>query len=344
MKKLLNTLYVTKEGAYLRRERETIIVELEGKEAFKVPAINIENLICIGYNIMASPGLMHLTSEYNIGMAFYGGNGEYLARIQGAQSGNVLLRRRQYRMADDEVKCTDTARWIIGAKIANSRNILQRCLRNYPDHYGKENMSAIITDLAIYLNKLKSVETVDEVRGIEGYAANEYFSCFSYLLTNNVDEFAFLSRSRRPPLDRTNALLSFLYTMVYHDVTSALEGVGLDPAVGFLHKDRPGRSSLALDIMEELRGYIADRLVISMINLGQVKPDGFTFTETGAVTMNDKTRATVIESYQKKKQEEIMHPYLEEKVKIGLLPHIQALLMARYVRGDIECYPPFLIR
>lgn len=344
MRKLLNTLYVTKEGAYIRREREAILIELEGKEVMRIPAINLENLVCIGYNIMASPGAMQLVSEYKIGMAFYSGTGEFMARIQGTQSGNVLLRRRQYRLADKEDKSADIARWIVGAKVANSRNILQRCLRNYPDHYGRENLSYAVFELACHLRRLKTIETVDEIRGIEGYAANQYFSCFSYLLTQNVDEFAFLTRSRRPPLDRTNALLSFLYTMVYHDVTSALEGVGLDPAVGFLHRDRPGRYGLALDIMEEMRGYLADRLAVNLINLGQVKPDGFSFTDSGAVLMNDKTRAVVIEAYQKRKQEEIVHPYIEEKIKIGLLPHVQALLMARYVRGDMECYTPFLIR
>ncbi|MEI7811003.1 MAG: type I-C CRISPR-associated endonuclease Cas1c [Ignavibacteria bacterium] len=344
MRKLLNTLYVTKDGSYLRRERETIVIEFEKKDVFRVPAINIENIVCIGYSIMASPGLMQLTGEYNIGLAFYGGNGEFYARVQGAQSGNVLLRRRQYRLADESKQSTDIARWIVGAKVSNSRTILQRCLRNYPENQDREHIEKVIIQMAQFLNQLKDAGTTDEIRGIEGYVANQYFSCFNSMITTEKEAFRFVQRSRRPPLDRINALLSFVYMLIYHDVSSALEGVGLDPAVGFLHKDRPGRSSLALDIMEELRGYTGDRQVIGLINLKQIKPDGFTISDTGAVLMDKETRAVVIETYQKKKHEEIMHPYLEEKIKIGLIPYVQAQLMARYIRGDMECYPPFLIK
>jgi CRISPR-associated protein Cas1 len=344
VKKLLNTLYITREGAYIHREREVIVIECEKVEIFRVPAINIENIICIGFDIMASPGLMRLCSEYNIGLAFYGGNGEFIARVQGAQSGNVLLRRRQYRLADDKNKCAELVRWIIGAKIANSRSILQRCLRNYPENSEKAHLEKVIGILTNYLFKLKEITSIDEMRGIEGYVATEYFSCFTSMITADKESFGFVSRSRRPPLDRINALLSFIYTLLYHDVTSALEGVGLDPAVGYLHNDRPGRSSLALDIMEELRGYIGDRQVVNLINLKQIKADGFIFMDTGAVIMDDRTRASLVEAYQKKKQEEIIHPFIEEKIKIGLIPHVQAQLMARYIRGDIECYPPFLIK
>lgn len=344
MRKLLNTLYVTKEKAYVHRDREVIVISCDKEEIFRVPAINIENIVCIGYDIIATPGLMHLCSEHNIGLAFYGGNGEFMARVQGAQSGNVLLRRRQYRLADDERICTDIVRWIVGAKIANSRTILQRCLRNYPDNIEKGKLERVINIMAQYLLLIKESTEIDEIRGIEGYISTEYFSCFNSMLTNEKEAFAFVKRTRRPPLDRINALLSFIYTLIYHDMTSALEGVGLDPAVGFLHSERPGRASLALDIMEEFRGYLGERQVINLINQKQIKPEGFNISESGAVFMDDKTRAVLIETYQKKKHEEIVHPFLDEKVKIGLIPYIQAQLMARYIRGDIECYPPFLIK
>jgi len=344
LKKLLNTLYVTKEGAYLHRERETIIVEVEREKVLQLPIHTIKSVVCMGHGIMVSPGLMTLCCENSVTISFFTENGKFIANVVGPQSGNVLLRKEQYRRSDSLEKSGEIARMIVGAKISNSRAMLQRCTRNYPDHDNIGKLNEVISRLSYRLQQVKSCNDLDILRGIEGESANDYFGCFNYQLTAKETAFIFSGRNRRPPLDPVNAMLSFTYTLLHHDVASALEGVGLDPAVGFLHRDRPGRNSLALDVMEEFRAYVADRLVISMINLGQIKSKDFEITDSGAVNMSDTARKDLITAYQKRKQDEIKHPFLDESVKIGLIPHIQALLLARYLRGDLDIYPAFVVK
>jgi CRISPR-associated protein Cas1 len=262
--------------------------------------------------------------------------------VQGPVSGNVLLRRQHYRLADDESFSAQMAKSILIGKLANCRAVLQRTLRDHSEKVDSDGISAAAARLKNNLRVLQKEGTVDFLRGIEGEAAHTYFGVFDHLILSQKDGFEFRDRSRRPPLDRVNCLLSFLYTLLGHDVRSALESVGLDPAVGFLHRDRPGRPGLALDLMEEFRPFLADRLALSLINLGQIQKGGFKTLENGAVMMDDDTRKTVLVAYQKRKQDEILHPFLEEKVTVGLLPHIQALLLARHLRKDLDGYPPFL--
>jgi CRISPR-associated protein Cas1 len=343
MKHLLNTLYVTTQGAYLAREGETAVVRVEGETKLQLPIHTLGNIVCFG-QVSMSPALMGLCAERGVGVAFLTERGRFIARIQGPVSGNVLLRREQYRRADDETASAEIARSVVIAKIANCRAVLLRAARNRPDDSASAEVARAADSLAEHIKALDNEIVLDTIRGKEGDAARQYFSVFDHLITAQKDEFFFKERSRRPPLDNMNALLSFLYTLLVHDVSSALEGVGLDPAVGYLHRDRPGRPSLALDLMEELRPYFADRLALNLINLQQVKGKGFRRTETGAVEMDDETRKAVLVAYQERKQEEIQHPFLGEKIAIGLLPHCQALLMARYLRGDLDGYPPFLWR
>ena len=328
MKHLLNTLYVTTQGAYLAREGETAVVRVEGETKLQLPIHTLGNIVCFG-QVSMSPALMGLCAERGVGVAFLTERGRFIARIQGPVSGNVLLRREQYSRADDETASAEIARSVVIAKIANCRAVLLRAARNRPDDSASAEVARAAENLVEHIKALENETVLDTIRGKEGDAARQYFSVFDHLITAQKDSFFFKERSRRPPLDNMNALLSFLYTLLVHDVSSALEGVGLDPAVGYLHRDRPGRPSLALDLMEELRPYFADRLALNLINLQQVKGKGFRRTETGAV---------------ERKQEEIQHPFLGEKIAIGLLPHCQALLMARYLRGDLDGYPPFLWR
>jgi CRISP-associated protein Cas1 len=289
-----------------------------------------------------SPFLLGLCSEHGVAVSLLTEHGRFLARIQGPTSGNVLLRREQYRRSDDPVGTAALARTVVAAKIANARAILLRGPRDRPDHAEAPRLRAAAQALAAQLPLLRSADRLDSVRGIEGQAARLYFETFDSLITQQKDAFFFCERSRRPPRDNMNALLSFLYTLLRHDVEGALESVGLDPAVGFLHRDRPGRPSLALDLMEELRCPVTDRLALSLVNLKQVQAEGFRQNETGGVEMNDATRKTVLVAYQKKKLEELTHPFLGEKTTLGLVPHLQALLLARHLRGDLDAYPPFV--
>jgi CRISP-associated protein Cas1 len=343
MKRHLNTLYITTQGAYLAKEGETILVSVDGEKRLQVPVHTIGGVICFG-RVTCSPFLMGFCAENNVGLSFLTENGRFLARVQGPVSGNVLLRREQYRRADAPEFSAAMAKFFIIAKIANSRTILQRALRDHGDKIAQPDVEQAVASLAKSLRRLETVDSLDVIRGIEGETAMRYFSIFDHLITSHKNEFNFNGRNRRPPLDNVNCLLSFLYTLLMHDIRSALEGVGLDPAVGFLHRDRPGRPGLALDMMEEFRPFLADRLALSLINLGQVNAKGFRKSETGGVTMDDPTRKEVIVTYQKRKQEEISHPFLGEKVAIGILFHVQALLLARYLRGDLDGYPPFVWR
>lgn len=344
MKKLLNTLYVTTQGTYLSKEGETVKVNVDREVVLSLPIHTLDGIVCFG-QVSMSPPLMGLCGERGVTVAFLNPNGRFLARVDGPVSGNVLLRRRQYRWADDAERSAEMARWVVAAKIANSRAVLRRAQRDYPDREGAERIDAAQHHLFHLLQHLKQPgPNVDRIRGWEGEAANTYFGVFDHLIAGDKEAFSFTRRSRRPPLDPVNALLSFLYTLLAHDVRSALEGVGLDPAVGYLHRDRPGRHGLALDMMEEMRAYFADRLALSLINRRQVKAKGFTQSETGAVVMDSETRRSVLVAYQERKRETMTHPFLKERMEIGLLPHTQALLLARHIRGDLESYPPFIWR
>ena len=340
MKKHLNTLFVTTQGAYLAKEGETVAVKVDGKVRLRLPIHTLDGIVCFG-QVSCSPFLMGFCADRNVCISFLTEHGRFLARVQGPVSGNVLLRREQYRWADDPERAAAVARAVIIGKIVNSRKVLQRVLRDHSGRVDEEAVQAGVDRLGAILMHIKNGMPLDRLRGFEGEAAMVYFRVFNHLIVANKEEFRFRERSRRPPLDKVNCLLSFIYTLLGHDVRSALESVGLDPAVGFLHRDRPGRPGLALDLMEEFRPCIADRLVLSLINLRQVRVGGFRQTESGAVRMDDDTRKTVLLAYQRRKQDVITHPFLKEKMPIGLLFHIQALLMARHVRGDLDGYPVF---
>lgn len=341
MRSLLNTLYVTTQGSYLSRDGETVLIRVEKETKLRVPIHTLGGIVCFG-QVSCSPPLMELCGERNVAISFLSEQGRFYARIQGPVSGNVLLRREQYRRADDLSVSADVARMIVIGKVANCRAVLLRAGRDYPESAEAPAIEAAAGRLGQLINDLRKQQPLEKVRGMEGDGARTYFGVFNHLITAQKDGFFFRERSRRPPLDNLNAMLSFVYTLLVHDISAALETVGLDPAVGSLHRDRPGRPSLALDLMEELRPILADRVVLSLINRQQVRPSGFRTTETGAVLMDDATRKQVLLAYQERKQEEIRHPFLNEKVEFGLLPHIQALLFARFLRGDLDAYPPFL--
>ena len=343
MKKHLNTLYVTTQGAYLSKEGETVLVSVDREKRLQVPVHTLGGIVCFG-RVMCSPFLMGFCAEKDVGLSFMTKNGRFLARVQGPVSGNVLLRREQYRRADNLVFSAEMTRFLLTGKIANARTVLQRALRDHGDKIENAEINRAVAVLGENLKRLNGCDSLDVLRGIEGETARCYFSVFDQLISGQKEAFFFNGRNRRPPLDNVNCLLSFIYTLLMHDVRSALEGVGLDPAVGFLHRDRPGRPGLALDLMEEFRPFLADRLVLSLINLNQVNAKGFIASETGAVTMTDDTRKQVLVAYQKRKQDEITHPFLGEKVAVGILFHIQSLLLARFLRGDLDGYPPFVWR
>lgn len=341
MKKHLNTLFVTTQGAYLAKEGETVVVRVEKEKRLRVPIHTLGGIVCFG-NVMCSPFLMGFCSERNVAISFLTERGRFLARVQGPVSGNVLLRREQYRRADDMDACAQMAKAVLAGKLANCRTVLRRALRDHSDKLNVQEVQDACQRMSASLSRLESDLSLNVLRGVEGEAARTYFEVFDHLITSQKEDFVFSERNRRPPLDQVNCLLSFLYTLVLHDVRSALEAVGLDPAVGFLHRDRPGRPGLALDMMEEFRPVLADRLTLSLINLCQVQKNGFRDMESGAVLMDDDTRKTVLVAYQKRKQDEIYHPFLEERISVGLLFHVQALLLARHLRGDLDGYPTFI--
>ena len=338
MKKLLNTLYITRQETYLHKERETIVVKQGDDKLGQFPSLAVGNILCFG-QVSVSPFLMGYCGEQGIGLAFYTEYGKFLARVQGKQTGNVLLRRTQYRWADNDEKFTAVARLMVAAKIANSRSVLMRELRNHGDN---PILQATVEKLATSLRRVQHAGSVEETMGIEGDAANSYFGVFNELI--HSDGFAFSGRVRRPPTDPVNALLSFVYSLITHDCSSALQGVGLDPYVGFLHKDRPGRVSLALDLLEEFRAPWADRFVLTLINRRQIQLSDFVTEASGAVRLSDDARKNLLAAWQERKQTEINHPYLEESVPLGLLPHCQSMLLARHIRGDMEYYPPYLVK
>jgi len=343
VKRLLNTLYVTTQGAYLARDGDSVAVRVDGKAALHVSARALGGVVCFG-QVSCSPPMLSLCAEQDVAVSFLSQNGRFWGRVQSPVSGNVRLRREQYRRADRPDASADLARSFLAGKIANCRAVLRRAARDHAESADDAALAAAADALTHTLTSLARPLRLAALRGIEGDAAGLYFGVFDHLVVAQKADFFFRQRSRRPPLDNMNALLSFLYTLLAHDVASALEAVGLDPQVGFLHRDRPGRPSLALDVMEELRPVLADRLALNLINRRQVAPGGFQATETGAVVMDDRTRKVVLVAYQERKREELRHPFLDERIAAGLLPHAQALLLSRHLRDDLDAYPPFLWR
>jgi len=342
MKKHLNTLFVTTQGAYLAKEGETVTVRVEKKVRLRLPVHTLDGVVCFG-NVGCSPFLLGFCAEQDVTISFLTEYGRFLARVQGPVSGNVLLRREQYRRADDLDFSALMARAFINGKIANCRALLNRAVRDHPEKMDTDAVSNAANHLTGLLKSLGRDLPLDEVRGTEGDGAHVYFGAFDHLIIRHKEDFFFHRRSRRPPLDLVNCLLSFLYTLVMHDVRSALECTGLDPAVGFLHRDRPGRASLALDMMEEFRP-MADRMALSLINRGQLQAKDFVVSDSGGVRMKDKARKVLLTAYQERKQDVLLHPFLEEKMPLGLFFHTQALLLARFLRGDLDGYPPAIWR
>ncbi len=341
MRQLLNTLFVMTEDVYLALENDNVVVHQSEKVLAKVPLHSIEGIMCFSYK-GASPALMGRCGEIGVSMSFYSPRGRYYCSILGEENRNVLLRREQFRFADDANAALDYAKSFIIGKIYNAKWVLERTKRDHALRVNVERLTEQSGKLSIALSSARQSSSMDELRGVEGLAAKDYFYAFDDLVLRNKDDFFFTGRSRRPPLDRLNALLSFCYSILTNDCIAALQGVGLDPYVGFMHTDRPGRASLALDLVEEFRPVLADRFVLTLVNTGAVKPDDFEIRENGGVFLSDSGRKKVLSAWQKKKSEQILHPFLQEKIPWGLVPYVQALLLTRAVRGDLDGYPPFL--
>lgn len=341
MRKLLNTLYVMTENCYLTLDGENIVIQDGEKTLGRFPLHTLENIICFTYK-GASPALMGACAERKIGMSFFSPRGAFLARVVGKEYGNVLLRKEQYRISDDDNRSTSYAKNMIVGKVFNSRWSIERTLRDHAYRVDAEKLKMVSNVLYDTLPKIDTVSGLDILRGIEGKAAEQYFSVFNDMILNQKDDFAFTTRNRRPPLDNINAILSFAYTILAGDCANALSSVGLDPYVGFMHGDRPGRMSLALDLMEELRPIVADRFVLTLINTKAIQASHFENQKDGAVLLNEDGRKVFFGAWQNHKKETLTHPYLKEKIEWGLVPYIQALLLARTIRGDIDEYPPFL--
>lgn len=339
-KKLLNTLYITNPDYYLSLEGETVTVLSDKKKIGKIPLHNLESIITCGY-MGASPALMGKCAQEGISIIFLSMNGKFLARIVGEQYGNVILRKTQYRVSECEEESLELAKCFIMSKLYNSRWILERAIRDHKLRVDTEALKSASLTLKNSLNSSYECKSMDSLRGIEGEAASIYFGVFNELILQQEEEFSFEFRSRRPPLDRVNALLSFAYVLLTSMCTSALESVGLDPYVGFMHTIRPGRKSLALDLVEELRSVFADRFVITLINKKLILSKHFIEQEDGAVLLNDEGKKLFFKYWQQKKLEVIEHPYLKEKVEWGMVPYVQALLLSRYLRGDLDSYPAF---
>lgn len=344
MRQILNTLYVMTPHSYLHLENDTLRVDVEREKKLQVPLHHLGSVVCLG-NIMVSPALMHRCADDGISLVLLDHNGRFKARLEGAVSGNILLRQAQHRQAGDAAFALNVSRAMIAGKLRNARQVLLRGAREAADEADAKALTAGATALRASVRNLPQASNLDSVRGIEGDAAKVYFSAMNGIVRREArSTFAMDGRTRRPPRDRINALLSFLYSMLMNDCRSALEAVGLDPQLGFLHAVRPGRAALALDLMEEFRAVMADRLVLTLINRGQIGAGDFVEREGGAVLLEGDARRTVVVAYQERKQEEITHPLLETKMPIGLLPQIQARLLARHIRGETETYLPFLAR
>lgn len=340
MRKLLNTLYVTTPEAYLSKDGMNVVVSVDKEELFRIPIVNIEGIVTFGY-MGASPGLMKLCVDNGVSLVFMSPQGRFIGRIQGKVKGNVLLRKKQYHLSEDKEQALHVSRLFIAGKIYNCRNVLRRFIRDNGTQIEVEHAAK---SLDFYKQNALKAEDIDLLRGIEGRAANVYFSVFNHLIINQKNDFVFDGRNRRPPKDEVNAMLSFVYTLLTNEVASALESVGLDPYVGFMHTLRPGRMSLALDMVEELRAYLGDRLVLSMINRRQIDKRDFIQQGDDSLIMTDSCKKNIIAAWQKRKKEIVEHPYLKEKIPLGLLPYSQAMLLSRFMRGDIDDYPVFIMK
>jgi len=343
MKQHLNTLFVTTQGAYVARERENLLVRVEKDIKARIPVHLLAGVVCFG-RVNLSGSVLCLCGTRGVPVSLLSRGGRFRARVVGPVAGNVLLRRGQYRRADEPAASAEIARDVITAKVLNTRSVLVRALREDPAASARKPLEAAIERLADLLRMIAREQDLDRLRGYEGESARTYFTTFDHLIRHPAPAFRFEKRSRRPPRDAINALLSFVYTLLLHDVRSAAEVAGLDPAVGFLHRDRPGRPGLALDLMETFRPFFADRLVLTLINKRMIKPEAFTRTESGAVSMDDDARETVLRAYQKRKRVSLRHPFLEEDTTVGHLWFLEALLFARYLRGDLDAFPAFLWR
>ncbi|WP_371348909.1 type I-C CRISPR-associated endonuclease Cas1c [Ancylobacter sp. IITR112] len=344
MRRMLNTLYVTSEDAWLRKDGANVVVEIDGSERGRAPLHMLEGVVSFG-RPGASPALLAACAEAGITISHLDPNGRFLARVEGPRTGNVLLRRAQFRAADNPTRGVPIVRGIVAAKAANQRTVIRRALRDHGDSLpggGREALEAAERRLTDVARRTLAATSVDLLRGLEGEAAQAYFGVFNQLLRTGDPAFVFGGRSRRPPLDRVNALLSFFYALLGHDCRSALEAHGLDPQVGFLHSDRPGRASLALDLMEELRPVLADRLVLSLINRRQLAADDFTVEDAGGVRLNETARKRVLVAWQERKRDELTHPFFGESMPLGVVAHAQAQLLARHLRGDLDGYPGFV--
>ncbi|MDD4077628.1 MAG: type I-C CRISPR-associated endonuclease Cas1c [Bacilli bacterium] len=342
MRHLLNTLYVTNPNAYVGRERENVVVRIDDKIVLRRPIHILESIVCFNY-VGISPKLIHLCAENNVSVSFLDEHGNFMGKIISKVHGNVLLRRTQYRYADNKEKSLQLARNFIIGKIINCRSVLKRAIRDHQALINVDLFNKTIEKLNSAIDVIQKTDNFDELRGIEGDAAKLYFSLFNNLILHQKKDFYFVGRSRRPPLDNINALLSYTYTLLTHEMTSALETIGLDPYVGFLHTDRPGRVSLSLDLIEELRPYMADRFVLSIINRKQMTKSDFIKKESGGIILTNDSRIKFLETWQKRKRETIIHPFINERIEIGLIPYVQSMLLSRYMRGDLDSYPPFLI-
>lgn len=340
MRRLLNTLYITTPESYLSKDGENVVVSVRQQEVFRISALNIEAIVTFGY-MGASPGLMKLCADRGIGLTFLSPHGRFVSRIQGQVRGNVLLRKAQYALSDDEDVTTELSRICIAGKIQNYRCILRRYERDYGQN---EEIEQVISQMDTAKRQVLRAVSKEQIRGLEGDAASGYFSVFPHLILNQKEDFPFEGRNRRPPRDAVNAMLSLAYTLLTNDVTSALETVGLDPYVGFLHTLRPGRASLALDMVEELRAYLGDRFVLSLINRRQISVSDFLYQGERGVVLTDDGRRTFLSAWQARKKETVTHPFLQEKIPIGLIPYAQAMLLARCVRGDLDTYPVFIVK
>ena len=340
MKHLGNVLYITTPEAYLTLDGENIVVKKDEQTSTRLPLHNIENIVCFTWQ-GASPALMGACAERNIGLCFLTPNGRFQARVTGKVRGNVLLRKKQYDVSENKTESVPIAASFLTGKIFNCRKVIERAIRDHAMLVNVESLTGASNFMKETLKALQTCDSVGDLMGFEGSAAKVYFGVFEQLILQQKDDFPFKERNRRPPLDNMNSLLSFLYTLLTNEVASALETVGLDPYVGFLHQDRPGRPSLALDLMEELRPVCADRLALSLVNRRQVTGRGFTQKESGGILMDDETRKAVLTAWQERKREEILHPFLGEKIPFGLIPHVQAMLLARHLRGDLDAYPPY---
>ena len=341
MKKLLNTLYVSRENGYLGLDGENIVIYDDNKEIGRLPLHNLESIVSFGYR-GTSPALMGACVEKNIPLCYLSPQGKFLAQVTGSVRGNVILREKQFESSRDGKVSLDIAKSCIIGKIYNARWVLERTIRDHGMQIDTERVKQASEFLKGSLQEIRQCETKDQLRGYEGEAAKLYFRVFDEMILQQKKDFFFEKRSKRPPMDRVNALLSFTYSLLTHMVRSGLETVGLDPYVGYLHTERPGRVSLALDLMEELRPVLADRFVLSLINRKMLNGKDFKIKENGAVLMTEDARKMILTEWQNRKKEQITHPYLKEKVEWGLVPYVQAMLLARYLRGDLDGYPPFL--